>query len=235
MNYLYQHVPTFVFHPDELHMPCSIEYHLRNSALYDGNQLLFDVHTVSRSLIGDSAHIQDRRQQLGLTGVPDLNLKDAIWEMSEQRGQPVYGYLHRIPGADYLDLYYVLHYNNSSNQYVVIRVKRVDGTMLKMYCGGRWCEANDVQYSSQGRPLVYVALTSHVCFSSAGKIYCCDGCRERTGEGMVWTPRLEVFTDDTDWMRYVGRWGTGPQTVNLPQTNWFKNVPNESTTRLSCC
>lgn len=94
---------------------------------------------------------------------------------------------------------------------------------------GVWIDAQDVQYTIDGTPVVYISLNSHASQQSMGIYFrsiTLGLTNDLTGSGRTWSPQIEFIPNfipvgDTmyGWLFFQGTVGNG-NVANLPQQDW---------------
>lgn len=232
--------PIFIFDKQEQYFPCSVNYLINNSQLYNGEELVTD---------------------FGKTSVEDLsdNKGDRLIFAKESyngdlQNAPVY-YNIRVC-EQFIDIVYILFfaYNGPLNvlglfevgehtgdiEHVIVRLNKSNLSLNSVYFSahndeGEWVDKSNVKTIQLRNdenvfehPMVYVARNSHAMYASEGTHYRIFGIVNdhcSTYKGSMLNDLIEVKECDkneTHWIHYNGSFDG---VSCLPHRDWWTESP----------
>ena len=206
---------------------------------------------LSLAYLGDPVYADGR----AATSSDYLDAANAFYQQDAQRmraagyGDRVHGRVTTVGGKTWLQYWFFSYYNPQNVlgfgvhegdwEFAQVGLDAdgvPDVATFAQHGGGERCSWNDVQKTSAGVPIVYVALASHASYFSAGVnprgLYPDDYHR---GGGFQVRPALDVVTQATPFMAWRGKWGASSSSPVAPRQQGKWGAPNSFNSGASAC
>ena len=227
-----RHVPLLILHPDETAFPCSGDYLVRSSRLWDKEDGRVCERHVSEQTLRDH---DDARYALDpCPGSLNGEVVDGLGSV------PIYYHTYECGDRTYVQYIFVYANNpgyrccglplgrhKSDVEHVTLELQSADGRVLRVYFSahghtqGQWVPAGQCEWHTDGRRLrVYAARGSHACYPRAGTYVRALGvANDVCGDGLVCDLALRELPDAA-WTKFAGT--LTPTGVSPPRRQaWF--------------
>lgn len=248
-----RHAPLLVFHPDETAFPCSGDFLVHNSRLWDtARGEVCERHVSDQTLHN---HDEPRYALDPRPGALNGEILDGL------RDVPVYYHTYERGELAYVQYIFVyannpgyrccglrLDEHKSDVEHVTLELRRRDARVLRVYFAahghtqGCWVPAEACEWhggAGGGRRLrVYAARGSHACYPHAGTyVRACGLANDACGGGLVCDLALREMPEAA-WTRFRGTLAPGGVLPPRRQA-WFGHENGETATWwtrvLGCC
>jgi len=206
---------------------------------------------LSLAFLGDPAYANGR----AATTSDYLDAANGYYQQDAQRmraagyGDRAYGRVIATGGKTWLQ-YWLFSYYNPQNvlgfgvhegdwEFVQVGLDGdgvPDVATYAQHGGGERCAWGQVQKTTPGAPIVYVALASHASYFASGVnprgFYPDDNHR---GSGYRVVPALEIVSVATPFMAWRGKWGASSSSPVAPRRQSKWDAPNSFNTNASAC
>jgi hypothetical protein len=206
---------------------------------------------LSLAFLGDPAYANGRVA----TTSDFLDAANGFYQQDAQRmraagyGDRAYGRAITTGGKTWLQ-YWLFSYYNPQNvlgfgvhegdwEFVQVGLDADGAPDVATYAqhgGGERCAWSQVQKTTAGAPIVYVALASHASYFASGVnprgFYPDDNHR---GSGYRVVPALEIVTVATPFMAWRGKWGASSSSPVAPRRQGKWDAPNSFNTNAAAC
>jgi Concanavalin A-like lectin/glucanases superfamily len=184
-----------------------------------------------------------------------LDAANSYYQQDAQRmraagyGDRIYGRVATVGGKTWLQYWFFSYYNPQNVlgfgvhegdwEFAQVGLDSDGAPDVATYAqhgGGERCSWSQVQKTSAGAPIVYVALASHASYFSSGVnprgIYPDDYHR---GGGYRVRPALDVVTGSTPFIAWRGRWGASSSSPVAPRQQGKWGAPNNFNAEAAAC
>ena len=251
LDLLKKYNPVFVFNTSEEYWPCSVEYVMENSQLYNDDKKILEEGQVTSNILASNIgnHLNINSRIYPGSPLDKIHLKHNIPLYCKVNTNEQFIDLIYIVFFAYNGPFNVLGFNTGEHQadieHVVIRLSAETKKPIAIFFSahgiqdGVWVKYEQVQKYNH-YPVVYVAKFSHAMYPKASTWYRIFFlANDHTDDGVHWlSNNLVVLTEDNPvWVKYTGTWGIDSVT-NMSQQLWYTQQPTKSNTwfrRLFCC
>jgi hypothetical protein len=248
---LQEHKPLIFLHPDDAYRPSSIEYYLENSSGHIDGELVSNIGEITMDNILEYENNKD--------GIISLHIEEEhIYGMSTDINRvPLYGVVTH--GTDKISIQYIMFYpyNGASQptnlgdhyadfEHITVELDKTTQDVLRVYLSahrgrdGLWLRPDELEYSDNGRMMVYSSENSHAFYPTADVYHRVGGLANdvTSNNGPIWDGEIIEIDDNTPWNRFGGYYGRG--SIKSPYNqDWWRTETGTSTNfwkRLfSCC
>jgi hypothetical protein len=228
-----RHAPLLVLHPDETAFPCSGEYLVHNSRLWDKkNGDVCERNVCEKTLREHDAEryaLDVRPSALNgevLDGVSNVPVYFTTYERDDKLyAQYIFVYANN-PGYRFCGV--PLGRHKSDVEHVTLEMQKGDhNRVLRVYFSahghtqGQWVPASLCEWGEDGHRLrVYAARGSHACYPRAGTyVRACGVVNDVCADGLLCDLALREIPD-AEWTKYKGT--LAPEGITPPRRQaWF--------------
>lgn len=241
--------PVLYLYSGEKYYPCEIEKYLENCELFYKNIKVLEIgevneKTLVRDTLRDGKPVENAKYWNLRTRFKNKNS-----QISEINDIPIYSKAKIIieNNIAYYEITYIFfyayrgpyrifnikfgNYCPADFEHITMRIDK-DGNLNSIYYGkhgyfwGDWRYIDEIERTPDGRPIIYIAKSSHANYSKPGthfRIFFLAN--DKTDKGIKWDPNNIIDITEKSYAKYRGLWsiirGMMKGSPGLPNRRWW--------------
>lgn len=240
-NIINKYRPILYLHSEEKYYPCNIEKYLENCALFYKNNPVLNIGEVNeKTLVRNTlkngkpvenvkywnlrTKFKNKNPNFEINNIPIYAKGKIIIENNIPFYEITYIFFYAYNGPYRI---FNLKFDNhfADFEHITTRVN-TDGELNSIYYArhgyywGEWKNAPEIERTEDGRPIIYVAKSSHANYPKPGTYFRIFFlANDKTNKGIKWDPNEVIDITEHSYSKYRGRWSSDQ--LGLPNQKWW--------------